>query len=46
MQIDNKNETYMAIGAPLPIQNKDPVKTKALLNFVIEEPGELATMVK
>jgi len=34
------------IGAPLPIQNKDPTRAKALWNFAIEEPGELALLVK
>lgn len=46
MQIDNKSETYKIIGAPLQIQSKDPIKVKALFNFAIEEPGELAAMVK
>lgn len=39
MKEQPKNETYRMIGAPLPIQNKDPIKAKTLFNFVVEEPG-------
>ena len=36
MMSEHKNDGYRYLEAPLPIQNKDPVKTKSLFDFVID----------
>ena len=42
---ESKGDVYRYIDPALPIQNKDPVKTKSLLEFVLQEPGDLKQAV-